>query len=243
MKIAICDSNCSDREKHLSFFQKLAEKHGANIEFLVYSNCEELLFHFEDKRFIDVVFMETKMSGMSGIEGAGKLRAMGYKGEIIFLTNQKDRSLLLLGYDVNALNFIFKNETSASKIEQVFLQAKALAELNEEKNVLFTASNEWINIPISSIRYFEMYKRLVSVYYGDEKFEFHSSNFANIEKQLKGAGFIRTHRSYLVAIKEIKTISFYTLTTRDGTNLPVGRTYYADIKKALKSYEQIHTVI
>ena len=111
----------------------------------------------------------------------------------------------------------------------------------EKRYILFTSANEWVNIPINSIRYFETYKRLVTVYYGNQSFEFFSYSFESIVKQLAGVDFIRTHRSYLVALKEIDSISFHELTTRNGIRLPVGRTYYSEVKAALKNFEHIHT--
>jgi len=243
MRIAICDSNDQEREKYYNMFSMLAKKHKINAEFVLYSTCEEMLFRFEDKQFMNVLFIEIQMPGMSGSEAARKLRGLNYKGEIVVLTALQDKQSLLAGYDAGALNYIIKNETPLNKIEEIFLQAREAVEFKDQKYILFTAANEWINIPINNIRYFEMYKRIVAVYYGNEKFDFYLYSFKRIEKLLAGTDFIRTHRSYIVALKEIEHLSYSALITRSGKSLPVGRTYYPLIKEALKNFEQIHTVI
>ena len=241
MKVAICDSDRQEREKYLKIFSGIAKKHGVNAEFVLYSSGEEMLFHFADKKFMDVLFMNMKMPQMQGDEAAEKLRKLGYKDEIIFITDVCDSRSLLLGYDVGALHYIIKGETSMKKIEEIFMRAKDAVEYRSGKYVLFTTANKWINIPVASIRYFETFRRLVTIHYDDKEFDYYAPSLEKVEQQLADADFIRTHRSYLVALKEISHLTFHTLTTRDGKTLPVGRTFYPRVKEALASFEKIHT--
>lgn len=243
MRIAICDGDSREREKYLEIFQSLARKHNIETEFVLYSKCEEMLFCFEDKKNMDVLITDVQMPGISGNEAAEKLRKSGYKGTIIFLSSLTDKQYILAAYDVGALHYIIKGETSPEKIEEIFLRAKEAVDMNDKKYILFTGINEWINIPVSSIRYFEIYKKIISVYYRDEKFSFHAQSFDSIKQQLTDMDFVKTHRSYLVAIKEIKQLTFHTLTIRNGKSLPVGRTHYRGVKEALTNFEQIHTII
>jgi len=242
MRIAICDNKIHERDRYFDMLRLMSKKHKIDAEFILYSNCGEMLFRFEDKRFMDILFIEIEMSDMSGIEAAQKMRLLGYKGEIVFLTRKKDKQILLAGYDVGALNYIIRDETPDEKVEEIFLRAKELAEFKKQKYVLFTSGSDWVNIPLNSIRYFEIYRRFVTVYYGAQNFEFYASSLESIENQLAGAGFIRIHRSYLVAIKEIGSITYSSLKTRTGISLPIGRTYYSSVKETLKNSEQILTI-
>ena len=240
MRIAICDNGGAERDKYLAILRFLAEKYKVNAEFVLYSKCEEMLFHFEDKKFMDILFLEVQMSDMSGIEAAKALRKLGYKGEIIFLTTLKDISFILAGYDVGALHYIVKGVTTGEKIEEIFLRAKGAGEFRKQKYILFMSGSEWVNVPVDSIRYFETYRRFVTVYYANQSFEFWAASFEDISRQMADTDFVRIHRSYLVALKEIEAITHNSLTTRLGKNLPVSRTYYSSVKEALKNYEQIH---
>ena len=240
MRIAICDNDGPERNKYLEILRALAKKHNIDAEFVLYTKCEEMLFHFEDRKFMDILFLEIQMKDMSGIEAAKNLRKQGYKGEIVFLTALKDTQTILAGYDIGALNYIIEGETTKEKIEEVFLKGMEEIRFREQKYILFTSGSEWINIPVNSIRYFETYRRFVTVYYADQNFEFWALSFEDIVKQMADTGFVRTHRSYLVALKEIEAITHNSLTTRDGKNLPVSRTYYSGVKEALKHLEQIH---
>ena len=242
MRIAICDNDGPERDRCFDILRTIAKKNESDVEFVLYSNCGEMLFRFEDKKFMDILFLEIETSDMSGIKAAKKLRELGYKGEIVFLTKIKDEQSLLAGYDVGALNYIIKNQTPIAKIEEIFLKAEESVGFKKQKYVLFTSGSNWVNIPLNSIRYFETYRRFVTVYYETQSFEFYAPSLEAIEKQLVGTGFVRAHRSYLIAIKEIEFITYTSLTTRTGTSLPVGRTYYSHVKEALKNFDQIHTV-
>jgi len=243
MRIAICDSSGIERKKYQNIFEEIAKQNNIETEFMSFSTCEELLFCFEGKSFMDVLFIDVNMPGRSGIETSAKLRELGYTGEIVFLTDSDDKQHLLSGYDVGALHYIIKDQTSKEKIEEIVLRIEEVANKSGEKYVLFTAANEWVNIPIKSIRYFEIYKKIITVYYGNDKFEFHAQSFANIREQMDGFDFITTHRSYIVALKEIKSLTFRTLTTRDGKTLPVGRTFYPTVKEALVEYKHVHSIV
>jgi len=242
MKIAICDSNSRDREAYLALFVSLAEIHKRDAEFDLYATCEEMLFHYEDKKDIDVLFLEVRMNGMSGFAAANRLRQLNFAGEIIFLTGIRDLPSLLAGYDVDAMHYIIKGETHMGKIEEIFIRAKDAAERSKQRHIMFTSRNEWINVPVGSIRYVEIYQRLAKVYYAGESFEFYCNSLVSIKEQLTGAGFIQTHRSFLVALKEIERLTAATLVTRNQQELPVGKTYYPQIKEALKQFGGIHTI-
>lgn len=240
MKIAICDGSHTELKKYKEVFSDFSKKHAINAVFTLYSSGEALLFHSEEKSFADIIFLEVNLPDISGIELAHKLRESGFTGEIIFLSISEKTNDIISGYDVDAFHYISKFHTPMDKVEEIFLRATREADLNGKKYFAVCAGNELFNVPISSIRYFETYRRIFTLYYDEGKFEFHTSNFNNIQKQLEGYDFVRTHRSYLVALKEIKTLTMKSLVTRYGESLPVGPTYYSDVKKALTDFEQIH---
>ncbi|MCL2122513.1 MAG: LytTR family DNA-binding domain-containing protein [Desulfovibrionaceae bacterium] len=238
MRIAICDQDSAARDWYARLLTDLARRHGMEVELAQYQNGNGVLFHVKDKRFADLLLLETWFPGPSGPEVARQARRMGYSGEIVFLTASRSVADILAGYDVDALHYIIKGETPTEKIEEILLRAREAEQKAEKKYVLFASASEWVNIAIRSIRYLEIYKKLCTVHYGDKRFVFYAPSLEVIEKQLEGMGFVRTHRSYLVALEEILSLSYTELATRGGKTLPVGRTYYQSIRQALEAFAQ-----
>ncbi|WP_166433430.1 LytTR family transcriptional regulator DNA-binding domain-containing protein [Lacrimispora sphenoides] len=82
----------------------------------------------------------------------------------------------------------------------------------------------------------------MTVYYDNDRFHFYST-IGKIELRLKDHGFVRVHKSYVAAISHIRNFSFKKITLDTGEVLPVGRYYYADLKREMETYAQAGTVV
>ncbi len=61
-------------------------------------------------------------------------------------------------------------------------------------------------------------------------------SLAEVERQLPAGQFCRCHNSYLVNLEQVEEIQRTELLLRDGTSLPVGRTYYKSFQSAFIRY-------
>lgn len=232
MLIAICDDNKKEQEGCKRRLEQLASKHQIDVEFALYQSGEELLFHLEDARNQpDIIYLDMKMDGMQGDEVAEQLRKRGCISEIVFFTVSKD--FYPRAFDVKALHYIVKGETTAEKFKDIFLRAAETVKERQTEYIMCTGAGEFRNIEIKKIRYFEVTKRIVTVYYGEkESFSFYST-IGKIELRLSDYGFIRIHRAFLVARSRIQTITFKEVVLDSQEVLPVGRSYYADLKREM----------
>ena len=95
---------------------------------------------------------------------------------------------------------------------------------------------EWCPVAIEEIAYIESLQKKTWFYVASEQF---CTSYTLKDLQLRlPKTFLRIHRSYIVNIPSIQRISRditsnLVLTLRDGTELPVGQTYMADVRKAL----------
>jgi len=95
---------------------------------------------------------------------------------------------------------------------------------------------EWFPVAIEEISYIESLQKKTWFYVANEQF---CTNYTLKDLQLRlPKTFLRIHRSYIVNIPSIQRISRditsnLVLTLKDGTELPVGQTYMADVRKAL----------
>ena len=231
MNIFICD----DSPEHASLCKKtllrLSERHGVHLKIRTFPSGDALLFEAEDTfAGVDLVYLDIRMPGLDGMETAKRLRAMGYPGDIVFFTVSPD--FAIAGYDVDALHYVVKEKTSAEKFEEIFLRACERKSRRDSEVLVLTCAGESRCVPVESIRYFEIQQRIVTVYYEKERFEFYST-MMRLEEQLFDKGFVRTHKSFLVGKRFIRSIDSARVRLDTGEELPVGKRYYADSLKRI----------
>lgn len=232
MIIAICDDNESERQYYYNKISKLIKKESTDIEVQLYSNGIQVLFEFDSKENMpDILYLDIYMPDMSGIEVADRLRARGFDGEIIFLTQSDNH--WQPAFDVHAYHYIVKNSCSDERFETILLNViNSITEKNEEC-ILFNSCGETLSVKLRDIYYFEVKGRIVNVVYSDGIFEFYSS-LSKLEEQLSTRNFIRIHRSYLVSKNYVVKAYYNSVILKDNTKLPVGRAYKNVVNKMIE---------
>jgi len=235
MKVIICDDKPQERERYSGMLEKLSAKHEVQLELFTYDSATSLLFESQDSRFTaDLIFMDINMPGLTGDEAAHRLRENGYVNDIVFLTVSKNH--FREAFDVKALHYVVKGETTEADFEKIFIRAIQSQSEKKQKYVSYCGGGETRNIPLSSIRYYETRKGIVTVYYDkDNSFDFPQENMSEIENDLSEYGFFRNYRSFLVALAFIDSITYTEVTLRDGKKIPLSRHKYAELKETLKA--------
>jgi len=170
------------------------------------------------------------MPGIDGVSTALKLREMKFSGDIVFYTANPNYAID--GYDVSALHYIVKGQTSNEKFEEIFLRACRKKKQRECEVIVLTCAGESRCIPLEAIRYFEIQQRILTVYYEANSFEFYST-MRQMEEQLLQKGFLRTHKSYLVNRHYVRSINVNNVILDTDESLPVGKRYYTNVLRTL----------
>ena len=226
MNIFICDNSAEQLSLCKKTLANLSGKHGVHASFQTFPSGEALLFEAEDSyATLDLVYLDIRMPALNGLETAKRLREIGYLGDIVFFTYTPEYAIE--GYDVSALHYVIKDQTSSEKFEEIFLRACERKQRRESEVLVLTCAGESRCVPVEDIRYFEIQQRIVTVYYGSERFEFYST-MMRLEEQLFDKGFVRTHKSFLVGKRFIRSIDSTRVLLDTGEELPVGKRYYAE---------------
>ena len=231
IRILMCDDEPTAISEYENRINTLGKKHGLDLSIRSFQNADQLFFYMEDeKAVIDIVFLDIQMPGIDGIEAALRLRQKGYSGEIIFLTKQADKAIK--GYDVKAYHFIVKSPESDSNFERIFLEAVNHIQNKTAEYITFQGIGESRNIAIRDISYFSVDRRIITVHYGRESFEFYSS-MEKVENVMLEYGFLRAQRSYLVNIDYISDFNAESITMKDGTIITLSRKNSKQIREAI----------
>lgn len=233
MKIAICDDNPDYVRECETLIKKISLKKHINVEIFRYGTGMQLLFAQEENRTkADLVFLDISMPGMSGVNTAHELRKLQSRAEIVFFTHSKEN--MLDAFDVQALHYIVKEQTSAEKVEEIFTRAAMRIARKTQETIAFNCAGETRSVPVSQIFYFESFRNIITVYYETERFEFYST-MGKLEELLFNRGFIRIHRSYLIALHYIASVAGTEVEMVNGDKLPVSRGRLADLRAALSA--------
>jgi len=234
MKIITCEDNRQEQQIYTEYLHALGEKHSVRIELTVYNSANVLLSEAQKADIsADLIYMDINMPGITGAEAAIKLRELGYQNDIVFLTASKEH--FRGAFDVQALHYIVKGETSMAEFEKIFLRALLAKGERNQKYVVYCGGGETRNIPLDSIQYYETRRGIVTVHYDkDKSFEFPQENLQEIENDLEGYGFFRNYRSCLVALSAIESIVYNEITLHNGKKLPLSRHKYAELKALIR---------
>jgi two-component system response regulator AlgR len=196
----------------------------------------------------DVVLLDIRMPGMSGIEAAQHLLTMAQPPAVIFTTAYDEYALQ--AFDSQAVGYLLKpvrRERLARALEHAARitggQLKPLTESDlpgsRRQNISVRVRDELRLIPIREIALFRAEQKYVTVC--------HRNGEELIDESLKALSdelapdFVRVHRSFLVAVDSIQSLEKDTdgrptLRVRDYPEaIPVSRRQLAELKRRLRA--------
>jgi DNA-binding LytR/AlgR family response regulator len=225
MRIILCDPNRNEIEKYAHVIdknRKLLPEKDAKIDII--ESGERLLFELSDEpNEADVIIINTEFPGkMTGIDALKQLREIGYTGEVIFLSRDKDP--VFDSFAVRPADYLLKTNVTPKKFFFTVADACAVARKRKREMLTFTCAGEIKNIAVEDILYFEIVQRIVEVHYLGEVFEFYST-MKKLENLMHGRGFVRSHRAFLVNSAHISYIMGHEIILDNEETVPVSPSY------------------
>lgn len=243
VNIIICEDNSAQRKQLEEIITKEISSFRSDLYIaLSTSNPKEIIKYILDfkgsKDFI--YFLDVELNGnINGIELASIIRKYDLKGYIIFVTSHPELTLLTFKYKVQAMDYILKFnlkdlETRIIEcLKEAYSNFKKLDNI-EKKYITLDIGNEVINLQPDEILFFETYEdHRIRLHTFNEIIEFYCS-LSKI-KTLLPQYFYKCHRSYIVNIKNIRSIDKHTLTIymNNGDKCYVSKHYIKDMLKGV----------
>jgi DNA-binding LytR/AlgR family response regulator len=228
MNILICDDVAKDANE---LADMLAES-GFGAKTVVFTCPWQAYNHVKSGVIVDVCFLDILMPAMNGIKLAEKMRESSFAGEIIFLTTSN--GFASQSYRVKAFDYMIKPPNR----ERVSVVLNALQRLhaNEDRNGLSVKTQGVaMIIPFRDISYIEADKHNVNIKLLDESIVKVYSSFSEITEQiLSDKRFLQCHRSFIVNLNEINTITNTEVFMRIGKIIPISKGYMQVREKIIK---------
>lgn len=227
MKVAICD----DEIIELNNTKKQLEEAYKSLDLLVHTfNDGNKLLEAIDKTTYDLVILDIEMPEIDGLAVAKRLRKLGAKTAIVFLTSHVEYALK--GYEVNALRYL----TKPVKVEQLSeIITYLIDQSSEVKKLMLRDEEDMVFVSVKDIIYLEAQNQDIRLVTSDKEF-FRRYNIKDYETELSEYFFVRCHRSYIVNLAYISRISKKEIYLDNGEILPLSRTKEKEVKEALVTY-------
>lgn len=240
MNIAICD----DDRKVCGFFETKIKSVYRNADIRSFYGADEIwnIAKREPNRAPDILLLDIQMDGMNGMELARKLRSIGWKTILIFITAYAD--YVFDAFDVGAFHYLVK-PVSDRKFWEVL--QKAAEELRQEKanaenmdigrmagkRITVKTGGVHTTVKVSDIVYAEVFNRKVVLHTTEERIEYYGK-LKSLEHEL-GSDFFRPHRAYLVNLKYVVKYDRNVIYVKEG-QIMMAKQNYAEFVKAYMSY-------
>lgn len=223
--IAIIDDEHVQREYLLTIIKSWKNSEELNIK--TFHNAESFLFDYEDNKDYDILLLDIEMDKINGIELAQKVRKDNERVQIIFITGFAD--YMSMGFDVSALHYLMK-PVSKEKLHQVLDKAVKLLS-KKESNIIIKVDGQNIIIKLTDIVYVESFGHYISIYTIDKKEYTVKIGINKFAEELNN-NFIIPHRSYIVNLKYVKSISKNSVVLDDNKDIPMAKNSFDDVNKA-----------
>jgi two-component system LytT family response regulator len=197
------------------------------------ANAVEAL-HVLSETPIDLLFLDIRMGGLSGIDFLKSLKA---PPQTILTTAY--REFALEGYELDVVDYLLKPitfERFFKAIERYLRhqsqRTPAPASLTKGSDILLKAGPVHYKLDTTSILYIESVKDCVKIY-GPEKYTLVKYKIGELEQELRSHGFVRIHRSFLVNTQKVTAFSATRIVIGEQ-ELPVGTNYRPQVATLLR---------
>lgn len=190
----------------------------------------------------ELIFLDIQMPGLTGIEF---IRTLQKKPAIILTTAYSEYAIE--GYELDVVDYLLKPirfDRFVAAVNKVmgrlsFLGDKNMVQVQDEnrksdifRDFIFVKSGyKSVKVNICDILYVEGMKEYVIMHTSEKKYT-KLDRMKNIENQLKGRGFVRIHKSYIVSVQNINAVFGNTVEV-NGIQLPLGRSYKEEVNAIL----------
>jgi len=219
---------------------KVLENYIGKLDWLeVAGSCLSPIEGFEvlKTKKIDLLFLDIQMPELSGLEF---IRTLTHPPKVILTTAY--RQFAADAFELDVLDYLLKPISFPRFVAGVnrFLdwqtRTKDLAVpqvqiIGERRSFYIRKGKEMIRLFPDEILYIESLKDYVQIHLGIEK-HIYKARISDMEEELTEDQFIRIHKSFLINISRIRSVSPNEINI-DGIKIPIGRSYKNLVHKKL----------
>lgn len=199
------------------------------------STATEALLVLQSESF-DVVLLDVAMPGLTGLELASVLRQFRHQPAVVFVTAHQHHAVE--AFDLNAVDYLLKpvHESRMREAIRRVVEGGGPPPDEDDEQIPVELAGVTRFVRRSEVRYATAHGDYVRLH-TNEGSPLVRLALGALEQRWADAGFVRIHRSVLVALShvdEVRLNSGQSSVVVDGVELPISRRHEADLRALLR---------
>lgn len=225
LKLALCEDDKEEMERLMD----LAQAAAVPVRVTAFESGEAFLADYRPGRF-DMVFMDIYMDGISGVEAVRRLREQEPELPVAFVTSSQDHALD--GYRLKVAKYIEKPVTKEDMDSAIALAAQ----WREQAAVEVVLQEKKLSLPVNRLVLVEQRAHYLLFWFEGGGTKQAKGRLDELEPQLAGFPFFRSHKSYLANLSHVVGIDqgLLVFCMKDGQSVYIRRDL---LKKAKNAWE------
>ncbi len=232
MRILIADDEGPARGELRELLSDLVQ----NAEFTEAASGTEALETISRQEF-DVLFVDINLGDIMGTTVASAARKLQPEAAVVFATAYTEYAVK--AYEIGAMDYIlkpFEPERIAQTLERLRSRIQPNTVQLSSNKLALTVEKKIVVFPVEEIVYIETHNRGSLLHTTTEDIET-TFSIGNLEQRLMGHSFFRIHKSFLVNLEYIASISLWQngsyimkMKGYEKEFLPIGRSQFKVLK-------------
>lgn len=226
MYIAVCDDNPHDLNQTEEFLRQYAASCSVPFRYQLFDHAEHMLKAAKTERFTHY-FLDVVMPDLNGISVAEEIRSFDENAKLVFLTSFKEYAYQ--GFRVKASDYLLK----PIEAEQLL---PLLSRFHEEEStceecLCLQDGRRLFRLPFSQLSHLEVNQKKLYFFMRNGEIRQITGSMSEFESVLLARPeFIKIHRSYIVNLSQVSSLSPEGCMMFSGKNLPVSRLLYHHVQ-------------
>ena len=235
--IALCDDETVELNKTEKILNAYEQEH-PEVDFMIecFESADELIYRIEDKNYApDLIFMDIFMPGPGGVsnslgmEAAKKLRDMGNRAKLFFLSTSGEYALE--AFDVEALQYLLKPITQ----ERVFGVLDRFLESEEEerkKYILLKREGRFAKVAVNDLVYCEAQGKTQCLHFADGRESWQRMTMMELYELLSPyQEFVKIGAAFIVNMEYIDSLGAQDICLTGGRKIYLPRGAYKGLRE------------
>ncbi len=228
MRVAICDDDSLELARVTGLLTAYQAERVTALTYRTYTSATELLATMKQGMF-DLLLLDIIMPGFSGIEAAQEIRTFDPEVPIIFLTASTEYALE--SYGVKALDYLLKpvaREKLFASLDEVSARAQSAV-----AGLTVKTQGGIARILFHKLVFVEVRSKHIYFHLDDGAVREVSASLAEFEDRLLAhPGFVKTHRSYIVNLSQMRELTANFFIGHLNQAVPISRLLYRQVRQA-----------